>query len=138
MTVGTLMLYSLAQLSPRVTPLRSDTPGQWNRVTIRTIPSDAPRGFSHFRIDAEGRLFQSRAWDAGQFERGTPGAIHVLLTCDRNDRQVSTDQAAILSRILTQLRRELSIAPENINVDTTAGGLAEQPTTTTSPHLRRT
>jgi len=137
MTAGTLMLYSLAQLSPRVTPLSSRTPGQWNRISIRALTSDAPRGFFHFRIDADGRLFQSRAWDAGQYERGTPGTVHVLLTCQRSDRRVTSSQADTLSRIISQLRRELSIESDNVTVDHATGETVRE-TSMTSPHLRRT
>lgn len=138
MTVGTFMLYSLAQISPKVTPLHSRTPGHWNRISIRALTTEAQRGFFHFRIDTDGRLFQSRAWDTGQFDRGTPGTVHVLLTCKRNDLRVSSNQAETLSRIISQLRRELSIEAENVTVDSTAGGVAERQTPTSSPHLRRT
>ena len=133
MTFGTFVLYGMAQISPAI-PLQSRAASHWSRISIRKVSEGAPRGFFHYRIDSAGRIFESRAWEAGQVNRNDPNAIQVLLTCDRNDLVPSYEQYKSLELFISQLCRQHSIdAERNISV--------EQPTTTVAdsrPHLRRT
>ncbi|HPF39633.1 MAG TPA: N-acetylmuramoyl-L-alanine amidase [Phycisphaerae bacterium] len=133
MTIGTFVLYGMAQISPAI-PLQSRAATHWNSISIRKVVQDAPRGFFHFRIDHEGRIFQSRAWDAGQFDRSNPGAIQVLLTCDRDDLVPSYGQYESLELFISRLCKTYSI-------DSERGITVEQPAATVAdarPHLRRT
>lgn len=132
MTIGTFVLYGMAQISPAI-PLQSRSNNNWNRILIRATTTDAPRGFFHFRIDAEGRVFQSRAWDARQIDRNNPGAIKVLLTCDRPDLVPTPDQYHNLELFISQLRKTYYIAGENVAMEQTSTTVADA-----RPHLRRT
>ncbi|MCB9852121.1 MAG: N-acetylmuramoyl-L-alanine amidase [Phycisphaerales bacterium] len=133
MTIGTFVLYGMARISPAI-PLQSRSAASWNRISIRKVADDAPRGFFHFRIDHEGRIFQSRAWDAGQFDRANPGAIQVLLTCDQDDLVPSYGQYESLELFISRLCKTYSIDSErNISVENSAATVADA-----RPHLRRT
>lgn len=132
MTVGTFVLYGMARLSPAI-PLQSRSAARWNRILIRVTASDAPRGFFHFRIDDEGRIFQSRAWDARQSQRNSPGAIKVLLTSDRPDLVPTAEQYRKLELFISRLRKSFDIPGENVAMEQTTTSVADA-----RPHLRRT
>lgn len=119
MTGGTILLFWIAQLAP-VTPLRASI-NPWSRISVRAQDDLGPRGFYHYRIDASGRLFQSRAWNNGESNPANPGTIHLLLTCPGSERRVTSAQAATLSHILSRLRSEHSISSGNVHVEATQG-----------------
>ncbi|MFQ5501829.1 MAG: N-acetylmuramoyl-L-alanine amidase [Phycisphaerae bacterium] len=116
MTGGTYFLFWIAQFSP-VTPLRASV-RNWTKISVRAESDRIPGGFYHYRVDETGRLFQSRAWETGQYERNSPGTIHILLSCGNDRVRVSPEQAKTLSRILSTLRRDYIIPVRNVVVDT--------------------
>lgn len=134
MTGGTFLLFTIAQFSP-VTPLRASA-GPWNQIVVRTEGPQTDRGFFHYRIDDSGRLFQSYAWKAGQHDRSSPGAIHVLLTCTDHKMQVTGAQARTLSVILQQLQQQFAVSSDAISVD--AGESLAEVTGSNSGSRRRT
>ncbi len=134
MTAGTFFLYGLAMISPAAIPLQSRSAYHWNRIVIRATTADAPRGFFHFRIDDEGRIFESRAWDAGRpIAPSDPSTIHVLLTCEHGDLQVSPVQYDKLTLFISRLRKKYSIVSENVAMEAPPGSVADA-----RPKLRRT
>ena len=122
MTSGTVLLFWVAQIAP-ITPLRGKTAATaaWTQIAVRAQPAEVSHGFYHYRIDATGRLFQSRAWLEGRHDRSTPGAVHVLLTCPDRSLRVSAAQGETLSRIIAELRGKHTIPEARVSVEGAQG-----------------
>lgn len=118
MTGATFFLFWLANLSP-VTPLRA-RPMQslnWDSISVRAERPGDTRGFFHFRIDEDGKLYQTSAWKAGQPSANLPGAIHILLSSDSGSDRPTVAQASSLSRTISELRRRYGIGESQVHVD---------------------
>jgi hypothetical protein len=118
MTAGTSFLFWLGNLAP-VTPLRGSAKAArpWTRIAVRAEAAAAGRGFFHYRIDENGRLFQSSAWKSGLHDPRRPGAILVLLTTGRHESRPTPLQQAALARLLDDLRDRHAISADQVRYD---------------------
>jgi hypothetical protein len=115
MTGGTLFLFWLGKLSP-ATPLRATT---WNQILVRAHDSGTDRGFFHFRIDPQGQLYQSEAWQARQRASRGDGAIRIVVTRNSTEPRITQEQTMALSRLVADLSRRFRIASDRVHVDQT-------------------
>jgi hypothetical protein len=122
MTAAAMLLFWLGRFSP-VTPLRSTVAStkHWTQISVRAENSQSDRGFFHYRIDEAGKLFQSYAWKAGQYERSTPKTVHILLCCDEPDAKVSDSQTKTLIRLISQVRTDFDIPADRVFVEASKG-----------------
>lgn len=122
MTAGTVLLFWLARFSP-VTPLRSTASSgrTWSQISVRAECVASSHGFFHYRIDENGRLFQSHAWQVGQAERSSPKTVQILLTCADRDAKISSAQTRMLSRLISQLCQEHGIPADRVFVEASRG-----------------
>lgn len=122
MTAGAMLLFWLGRFSP-VTPLRSTVASnkQWTQISVRAENNRSDRGFFHYRIDESGKLYQSYAWKAGQYERSTPKTVHVLLSCSDPDAKVTNQQAKTLIGLISTIRSNFDIAADRVFVEASKG-----------------
>ena len=115
MTGSTIFLYWLGRLAP-VTPLRAKTPAAWNQIVVRAVAPRADEGFYHFKIDQEGRVSESAAWDRQRYAQNSEGAIHLLVACAASDSRLTPTQSKALTRTIDGLRRTYGIAADRIRI----------------------
>lgn len=119
MTCVTLFLFWLANVTP-VTPLRGKVGAAptWDRISVRAEKEPgAERGFFHFRIDEQGRLFQTSAWKGGVPSPVRRGTIHILLSNDNPLNPPTVEQTQTLSRTIKELRTRFKIGVDQVLVD---------------------
>lgn len=117
MTGGTFLLFWIGGLAP-VTPLRGERPTAkvWTRMAVRAEDARRSPGFFHFRIDGDGRRFQSNDWKAGREDTRNPGTIEVLVSSDLPQARLTPVQTKALARLIADLRGEFGIPKDRVRV----------------------
>ena len=117
MTGGTFLLFWVGKLAP-VIPLRGNTQvaQSWDRIAVRSEPTDTVAGFYHLRIDGRGWLYQSSAWNTGRQDRNAPGTIQLVLTSDQPGGKITHAQGQALSHVIADLCKQYKIQPDRIAV----------------------
>ncbi len=113
MTGGTFFLFWIGKLAP-VTPLRAKV---WNQIVVRSVGPTEDRGFFHFRVDQEGRLYQSNAWSNGRRAAPGEGAIYVLVSRASANPGISAAQTRAISVIVSDLTQRYHIPADHVIVD---------------------
>lgn len=120
MTSGTLFLFWVGKLAPAkpLTALRGEVSAveRWDQILVQAQRAEDPEGFHHFKIDEAGRPTKSPAWDAGRHDERGSGAIHILVTCDSPDAQLTPLQGEQLARLIAILRAEHPIGRDRVQV----------------------
>lgn len=113
MTGGTFFLFWIGKLAP-VTPLRAKV---WNQIVVRSVSPTEDRGFFHFRVDREGRLYQSNAWSNGRRASPGEGAIYILVSRASDGPEILPAQTRAISVIVSDLTQRYHIPPDRVSVD---------------------
>jgi hypothetical protein len=119
MTGGTFLLFGIARITPvtHVTPLRAEAtpPRTWTQVVVRSAATESDKGFFHWRIDEDGRLYQTDAWDK-KSDPSADGTIQVLISTDQARGGITSRQSRQLTRLLSDLQSQYGIAKDRVHV----------------------
>jgi hypothetical protein len=132
--------------SDDASPLRT-----WQNIVIDHQPGDAsgrarlaatwerPSTDHHFRIDADGALLSSPAWqrqDDCPMPDGRAGTIRIVLTCPADAGRVPAAQWLTLRALLTELNRDCATAGAQLPVTIRGSVSSPSPSPSVANHLR--